>query len=184
MSPAPPPGHSPPAADDILRARAEVLARPAPDATAPRPAGGMELLEFVIGGQAYAIESRHASEVVTLDELTPVPGTPAFVLGVFNLRGRITALLDLRDFLGLPKHGLSDLGQVVLVRRPQLKFGFACDRIEGVSACAPEQVQALLAPLQNQSRHLRGLTPQGRLIIDLDTMLADPALIVNKELTS
>lgn len=159
---------------DILRERAQALARPVQE---PARADLLQVLEFRIAGQAYAIETRHAAEVVALDELTPVPCTPAFVLGVFNLRGRITTLIEIRSFLGLPQRGLSDLGQVVVVRGAGLEFGFVCDRIDGVAACAIEELQAPAAG----ARHLKGLTAQGRLLLDLDSLLADPALIVHKE---
>lgn len=179
MSPPPRPGALP--QDDILRARAQVLARPAPAGPAALSDGSLQVLEFQIAGQTYAVETRHAAEVVSLDDLTPVPGTPAFVLGVFNLRGRITAVIDVRSFLGLPQRGLSDLGQVIVVRGQALEFGFVCDRIEGVNACGTEQLQAPLAPLPAHGRHLKGMTPEGRLLLDLDSILADPALIVHKE---
>lgn len=162
------------AAADILRQRAQALARPV---EAPQRADLLQVLELRIAGQAYAIETRHAAEVVALDELTPVPCTPAFVLGVFNLRGRITAAIEIRSFLGLPRRGLSDLGQVVVVRGAGLEFGFVCDRIEGVAACVVDELQAPAAG----TRHLKGLTAQGRLLLDLDSLLADPALIVHKE---
>ena len=159
---------------DILRQRAQALARPV---QAPARADLLQVLAFHIAGQAYAIETRHAAQVVALDELTPVPCTPAFVLGVFNLRGRITTLLEIRSFLGLPRRGLSDLGQVIVVRGAGLEFGFVCDRIDGVADCAIDELQAPPAG----ARHLKGLTPQGRLLLDLDSLLADPALIVHKE---
>jgi purine-binding chemotaxis protein CheW len=165
--------------EEILHGRAQDLARPV--AQPPR-ADLLQVLEFRIAGQAYAVETRHAAEVVALDELTPVPCTPAFVLGVFNLRGRITTLVEIRSFLGLPQRGLSDLGQVVVVRGAGLEFGFVCDRIDGVAACAIDELQAPTAQATVAgARHLKGLTPQGRLLLDLDSLLADPALIVHKE---
>ena len=54
----------------------------------------------MLGEQAYAVDVRDAREVVTLDGYTRVPGAPATVLGVFNLRGTVLALVEARPLLG------------------------------------------------------------------------------------
>jgi purine-binding chemotaxis protein CheW len=83
----------------ILRARALGLAA---EATAA-PGESSEVLEFVLAQERYAIETAWVREVVPLRDLTPLPGLPAFVLGIIHLRGQIVSLLDLRKFFELPE---------------------------------------------------------------------------------
>jgi purine-binding chemotaxis protein CheW len=40
-------------------------------------------------------------EVFVVESITPVPGVPAGLVGVTNLRGTVVPLLDLRQMLGL-----------------------------------------------------------------------------------
>ncbi len=54
-----------------------------------------------LGGRRFAVEVRHAREVVVFDELTMVPLAPPHLLGVVNLRGSVLPLVDIRPFLGL-----------------------------------------------------------------------------------
>ena len=54
----------------------------------------------MLGERAYAVDVRDAREVVTLDAYTRVPGAPATVLGVFNLRGTVLPLVEARPLLG------------------------------------------------------------------------------------
>ena len=93
----------PPSAFDatqILRARARVLARPRKQAPATETL--LELLEFRLARERYAVEVRYVREVYPLKDLTPLPSTPPFVLGVVNVRGRILPVLDsARKFLSI-----------------------------------------------------------------------------------
>jgi purine-binding chemotaxis protein CheW len=55
---------------------------------------------FMLGDRRYAVDVRDAREVVTLDGYTRVPGAPAAVVGVFNLRGTVLPLMEARPLLG------------------------------------------------------------------------------------
>src|SRR4051794_13858537 len=99
-----------PLSDDsrlILQARARALARRPEEA----PAAGemLEILEFTLASERYAVENRYVLEVAPLKELTPLPCTPPFVRGIVNVRGRILPVFDLKMFFDLPQKGISDL---------------------------------------------------------------------------
>ncbi len=53
------------------------------------------VIVFALGGSRYAIELRWVREVLTLGFVTPVPGAPPAIAGVFNLRGTVTPVIDL-----------------------------------------------------------------------------------------
>jgi purine-binding chemotaxis protein CheW len=54
-----------------------------------------------IGGSTYAMPVAAVQEIVRLPEVTRVPGLPAFVKGLANVRGRVLAVLDVRPLLNL-----------------------------------------------------------------------------------
>jgi purine-binding chemotaxis protein CheW len=169
----------PPDAAAILQARALALARPA--ATGPA-AETLELLEFRLGQDRYALETRHVSAVVPLGELTLVPCTPPFILGVVNVRGRITAVVDLQRFLELPPRGLTDLHHIVMIRRDHLELGLLADAIGGVGAYAPGSLQPPLpAGAGALPQYLMGVTADRLMVIDVDRLLAAAKLVVNEE---
>ena len=82
----------------------------------------LELLEFRLASERYAVESRLVQEVHPLRDLTPLPCTPPFVLGIVNVRGRILPVLDLKKFFDLPERGLTDLHRIILVRGNDLEL--------------------------------------------------------------
>ena len=61
----------------------------------------MEALLIPVASDRYALELRTVREVLATPELTPLPGAPAAVCGLFNLRGTIVPLLDTSLLLGL-----------------------------------------------------------------------------------
>src|SRR4051812_25143835 len=106
---------------DVLEFRARQLARVPPEP--PRAGELLELVGFVLAGQRYGLETRFVREVARLSRFTPVPGTPAFVMGVTNLRGEILALFDLRTLLGVVTEGVTDLGKIVVLGEHRREFG-------------------------------------------------------------
>jgi purine-binding chemotaxis protein CheW len=59
-------------------------------------------LTFLLGNEKFAVHVNNVQEVVELNEITKVPNTPDYMLGIINLRGRVLPLLDTRLKLGLP----------------------------------------------------------------------------------
>ena len=53
-----------------------------------------------VGAEEYALPVRHVPEVAELGDVTPVPGTPAQVLGIRNLRGEVLPVFDAAAALG------------------------------------------------------------------------------------
>jgi purine-binding chemotaxis protein CheW len=59
-------------------------------------------LTFRLGDNVLGLAMQDVSEIVRSASTTPVPLTPAWVQGVFNLRGRVLPAVDLAVRLGLP----------------------------------------------------------------------------------
>jgi purine-binding chemotaxis protein CheW len=172
--------HSAEQAERILRERAATLARPA----AKRAEDGehLELLEFSLARERYALETRHVQEVQPLRDLTPIPGTPPFVLGIVNLRSRIVPVLDLKKFFELPEQGLTDLHRIILVRGHDMEFGLLADTIVGVSEIAASSLQASLPTLTGiRADYLLGVTEERLVVLAFDRILADPAILVDQD---
>jgi purine-binding chemotaxis protein CheW len=169
-----------PDARQILRARAQALARPAERAAVA--AASLELLEFRLANECYALETRYVREVCPLKNLTPLPCTPPFVLGIVNVRGRILPVLDLKKFFDLPEQGLTDLHRIILVRGNDLELGLLADVIVGVRTIPVDSLQASLPTLTGiRSEYLKGVTAERLVVLDLARILADPKIIVHEE---
>jgi purine-binding chemotaxis protein CheW len=167
-------------ARQILRARAQALARTPERALVA--GASLEVLEFHLAQERYALEDRWVQEVCPLKELTPLPCTPPFVLGIVNVRGRILPVLDLKKFFDLPEQGLTDLHRIILVRGNDLELGLLADAIVGVRSIPADSLQPSLPTLTGiRGDYLKGVTAERLVVLDLARILADPKIIVHEE---
>lgn len=165
-------------ASAVLRRRAQALARPAQAAAGAEAT--LDLLEFGIGNERYALPMDGIDEVLAFERLTPLPCTPAFVLGIVNVRGRMVAVIDIRRFFDLPERGITDLHQVILVHGNGVEVGLLADAVIGLRTVAQGSLQGGLPTLHGiRADYLRGVTPDSLVVLDLDRLLADPAIVVD-----
>ena len=77
------------------------LARPVADETTsdvPRL-----FVVFRVGGVEYALAANEVLQMESFTGATSVPGSPAYVTGIIQLRGRVVPVIDLRARFGLEK---------------------------------------------------------------------------------
>lgn len=160
---------------ELLEERARQLARV--PAEPPRADEVLELVGFVLAGERYGIESRFVREVVRLTRFTPVPGTPAFVLGVTSLRGEILALFDLRQLLGVVTEGVTDLGTIVVLGEKRREFGLLADSATEVLS-VPSTNLAQTETAWGRA-YVRGVGPDGVIVLSGEALLKDPKLTLD-----
>jgi chemotaxis signal transduction protein len=97
----------------------------------------MQALVLPIGADRYALDLADVREVVPDPQLTPLPGAPAGVLGVLNLRGDVVPVLDTARLLGL-----GPIGRVAYVAVAELDAGLAGLATDGEPATAALEDQA------------------------------------------
>lgn len=163
----------------ILKARAKALARETGKAEA---ADALELVEFLLAHERYAVESRYVREVYPLENLTPLPCTPAFVLGIVNIRGEILSVLDIKKFFDLPEKGLTDLNKVIVLQSGNMLFGILADAILGVRRIPIAEIQPSLPTLTGiREKYLKGVTPERTVVLDAEKLLTDETIIVQEQ---
>ncbi|WP_147071931.1 chemotaxis protein CheW [Sulfuriferula plumbiphila] len=164
----------------ILKARAQALAREPVHAEAANEC--LEVVEFLLACERYAVESRCIREVYPLENLTPLPCTPAFVLGIINLRGEILSVIDIKKFFDLPEQGLTDLNKLIVLRSGNMLFGILADAITGVRRVPIADMQSSLPTLTGiREVYLRGVTPDRTVVLDAEKLLSDANIIVQEQ---
>jgi len=164
----------------ILKARAVALAREPEQGAAEESRIG--IVEFLIADERYAIESAYIGEVYPLKHLTPLPCTPAYVLGVINMRGKILSVIDLRTFFDLPDRGLSDLNKVIVLHDGAMEFGVLADAVIA-ARWIPRSVLLPSLPTLTEIRaeYLMGVTEERLIVLDGGKLLSDRGIIVHEE---
>ncbi|MFA4823854.1 MAG: chemotaxis protein CheW [Methanoregula sp.] len=63
--------------------------------------GKLQVVEFLLGKEHYAVDLFDVREVVEYTSITKLPNTPSFMKGIIDLRGEITTIIDLKERLNI-----------------------------------------------------------------------------------
>ena len=163
----------------ILKIRAKALAREPKEETDQEY---VEVIEFLLAHERYGVESTYVREVYPLKELTPVPCTPPFVLGIMNVRGHIISVIDIKKFFDLPEKGLTDLNKVIVLQSGGMAFGILADAVLGVRNIPASALQPALATLTGiREEYLRGIADEQVVVLDAKKLISDKKIIVHEE---
>jgi purine-binding chemotaxis protein CheW len=142
----------------------------------------LEILEFLLAQETYAIETPFIREVYPLTELTPLPCTPAFVFGLINIKGQILTVVDMKKFFDLPERGITNLNKVIVVRKEAMELGILADEIIGIRNIPANKLQPPLLTMSGiQADYLKGVTGERLIVLDMERFLTDRRLIVQEE---
>lgn len=164
----------------ILSERARELAKIR--ATTLDEINSTEILEFNLSGERYAIEMSYIREVSLLKEITTLPGTPSFIIGIISLRGQVISIVDIKIILGLPTRGITDYNRVIVLQSDTISFGILADAIIMTRRINLDKINRPPPTVNNiGASYLLGIIPGPLMVIDAKTMLNDPHLIVGME---
>lgn len=152
------------------------------------------VLIFSLGEERYAFPGEQVREVRPLGQITPLPGTPAFVAGLMNVRGRIVPVIDLCAFFDLarsprPVEKEDDDGAMVLIiESPHGEVGLLTTghpqvrALEHTSAAGIDhQTRPSALPSGLRTEYVRGVTADLIILLDAAGLLADQRLIIKIE---
>jgi|SRR6266850_118378 purine-binding chemotaxis protein CheW len=102
--------------------------------------GDVALLVFGSIGQQYALRLETVERVVRAVELTPLPGAPPAIRGIFSLHGRIIPVGDFPRRIGNVAPPISISDHIVIARSPRRVLGVLAQGTVEVLTCAADEV--------------------------------------------
>jgi purine-binding chemotaxis protein CheW len=112
------------------------------DADAPPEQDRVPYLGFYLAGEVYGLPLDRLREVARVAHVRRVPGAPAGVAGLVNLRGEVLCALDIRAILGLPPQASTEPPFLVALRGFDDPLGLIVDSIADIYSVAPGEVEA------------------------------------------
>ena len=101
-----------------------------------------EVLVFVLGKEEYGVDVLKVQEIRGYEKVTPMPGAPAYLKGVVNLRGIIVPVIDLRVKFGMAEPTYDSVTVVIILRIAGRVIGIVVDAVSDVARLAPGDVKA------------------------------------------
>src|SRR5574344_1433908 len=102
-----------------------------------------KMVTFSLAGKDYAVDIMKVKEIAKAGRFTYVPNTLPFVLGVYNLRGEIIPIVDLRLFFNIdvPERKSGTLENMLIVSIGEQTFGIVVDEIDKVVGIQKSTIQ-------------------------------------------
>jgi purine-binding chemotaxis protein CheW len=122
-------------------------------------------LTFFLGAEEYGIAILKVREIIGIVPVTPVPGTPSFMQGVINLRGKIIPVIDLRAKFGMPTQAASRETCIIVVD--------AVSEVRNVAAAETDAMLDLGGEIS--AEYFLGISKADgkvRLLLDIDRILS------------
>jgi len=150
-----------------------------PDAMKAPGGSHCQVLTFTLGAQEFGVDVLSVREIRGWTQVTPLPHTPACVLGVLDLRGSILPVIELRTLLGLARTEVTPLTVIIVVGtgalHGQQQFGLVVDQVSDVVGMDGAQIMAPPA-LGNRSatgaiRGLAAVAARMLVLLDVDALL-------------
>lgn len=133
-------------------------------------ADDLRLVVFRLADELYGLNIVSVESIGVLAPITRVPGTPPYISGIINLRGRVTPVVDLRRRLGLAEAPYTNETRIVVVEHEDEQIGLLVDAVSEVRPAAAAEIEppsALIADVGTQ--YIAGVIKAGdRLVIVLD----------------
>lgn len=92
----------------------------------------LEVLVFGLGEGSFGVNVAKVREVILPVQAVARPNQPPGVIGMFNLRGRILPLIDLRAHLSIPGELSADGGRIIVTEFNGVHAAFRVDRVEQI----------------------------------------------------
>jgi len=100
-------------------------------------------LIFSLHNSLYAVQALAVCEIIQLPELTPLAQSPAFMIGVFNLRGKVVPVIDLNARLGYASQRFQTSDSVILLESDGALVGIIVQEVRRVQSLEETQIEAL-----------------------------------------
>jgi purine-binding chemotaxis protein CheW len=138
----------------------------------------LDLLTFELDSRLHAFRAEHVVQVVQMVEISPLPGAPADIEGIVNVRGSVVPVFDLRTRLGLPARPIDPAQHLVILASGARASAVRVDSVEDFISIDDGDIAASIADSGlggAAPRHVAGIaaTTDGTTIIyDLAAFLS------------
>ncbi|MDL2293238.1 chemotaxis protein CheW [Ruminococcaceae bacterium OttesenSCG-928-D13] len=138
-------------------------------------------LTFYIGDTMYGLPLTNVIEIISVQDIARVPGTPPYVKGVINLRGSIVPLVDVRLKFGQMEKEYDDQTNFIITQLGDMQVGLVVDRVSNVVEADAVDVSSLPEfSTVNTNRYMTSVSRIGnQLVMNLnaETILEDDNIL-------
>jgi purine-binding chemotaxis protein CheW len=138
--------------------------------------GETQLVVFDLASEFYGVDIGDVREIIRMQNVTRVPGTPVYMEGVINLRGKVVPVVDLRKRLDLKVKPQTKESRIVVMDIGGKDVGVIVDGVTEVLRIPLSSVEPpSLMIASSETAYIRGIAKLKEklvILLDLDRVLA------------
>lgn len=139
-----------------------------------------QYMTFKCSDEIYGISIKYVNEIIGLSQITKVPETQDYLIGLINLRGKIIPVIDVRIRFGKEPLEYNDRTCVIVIDVKSTVIGLIVDAIDEVAAFAeneitpPPSVSDLAIQAKKYVFGIGRVNGEVKLMLDPDKLINDP----------
>ena len=98
-------------------------------------------LTFLVGDVGYGIEISYVVEIISVQDITLVPHTHAYVKGIINLRGTVVPVIDMGMRFGGSEVIYTDQTCIIVLSMDDMSVGILVDGVQDVTDIEDANIQ-------------------------------------------
>jgi purine-binding chemotaxis protein CheW len=137
----------------------------------------LQWVTFQLDNETYGINVMQVREVLRVNDITPVPGAPDYVLGIINLRGNVVTILDTRKRFGLAPKACDEDSRILIIECDEQIAGVLVDSVTEVVYLRSSEIES--APnvtADDNARYIQGVHSRDNdllILVDLNKLLTE-----------
>lgn len=131
---------------------------------------------FMLGGEQMVAPLGDIAEVLAIPDITPVPLSKSWLIGVANVRGRLLPITNLSEFLGVPTQSRVQTRKLLVIDQSKIFSGLLVDEVLGIQTFNQRQYEPVgLSPESPLAAYTHGRFRQNEQVwyIFMPSLLAE-----------
>ena len=138
---------------------------------------GTRLITFILGEEKYGLNILKVRELISFPEgLTRIPGVPDYIIGMFNLRGLVIPVMDLREKFNMAGEERHEFSVIIIVEVDNKSIGITVDSVSDVIFVKEEDIQETTELAVNvDTKFIKGVAKtkdEMVILLDIDFLLS------------
>ena len=138
---------------------------------------GTRLITFILGEEKYGLNILKVRELISFPEgLTRIPGMPDYIIGMFNLRGLVIPVMDLREKFKMSGEARHEFSVIIIVEVENKHIGLTVDSVSDVIFVKEEDIQETIELAVNvDTKFIKGVAKtkdEMVILLDIDFLLS------------
>ena len=138
---------------------------------------GTRLITFFLGDEKYGLNILKVRELISFPEgLTRIPGMPDYIIGMFNLRGLVIPVMDLREKFKMSGEERHEFSVIIIVEVEDKNIGLTVDSVSDVIFVKEEDIQETTELAVNvDTKFIKGVAKtkdEMVILLDIDFLLS------------